>query len=161
LAKYCSDCGKPLENETSKFCNDCGAKQNTKNIAEEQESVQIVRAPEEKNPILATICSFFIPGLGQVYNGETAKGVGIFAGALIGLFLLIIPGLIVWVFGLYDAFTTAKRMNKKEIPFIPTNAAHMIVFFIMVVIIVAIVIFVVVLSVIAAIFAPYATRMHP
>ena len=119
--------------------------------------------PEEKNPILATICSFFIPGLGQVYNGETAKGVGVFAGTLIGLFLLIIPGLIVWVFGLYDAYTTATKMNNKEIPFIPTNTAHMIIFFIMVVIIVAIVIFVVVLSVIVpAIFpAPYASRnMH-
>jgi TM2 domain-containing membrane protein YozV len=160
LTKYCSDCGKPLENEDSKFCNDWGAKQNTNNIVEKQETVQIVRVPEEKNPFLAAICSFFIPGLGQVYNGETAKGIGVFAGTLIGLFLLIIPGLIVWVFGLYDAYTTAKKMNNKEIPFIPTNTAHMIIFFIMVVIIVAIVIFVVVLSVIAAIFAPYASRMH-
>ena len=69
----------------------------------------MVRIPEEKNAFLATVCSFFIPGLGQVYNGQTAKGVGIFAGTLAGLFLLIIPGLIVWVFGLYDAYTTAKK----------------------------------------------------
>ncbi|MDD1699844.1 MAG: hypothetical protein LUQ04_03505 [Methanoregula sp.] len=157
MAKYCSDCGKPLENKTSKFCNDCGAKQNIDIPVEKQEAVQIVRVPEEKNPFLATICSFFIPGLGQVYNGETAKGVGIFAGTLIGLFILIIPGLIVWVYGLYDAYTTSKKMNNKEIPFIPTKTAHMIIFFILVAFIVAAVIFFVLLSVFATIVASFPT----
>ena len=160
MVKYCSDCGKPLENETSKYCNDCGAKQDTNTIVEKQDSIQIVRVPEEKNPVLATICSFFIPGLGQVYNGETAKGVGIFAGTLIGLFIFIIPGLIVWVFGLYDAYTTAKKMNTKEIPFIPTNTAHMIIFFIMVVIIVAVVMFLLVLSAMAIFFGSLTKGMH-
>lgn len=116
--------------------------------------------PEEKNPYLATLCSFFIPGLGQVYNGETAKGVGIFAGTLVGLFLLIIPGLIVWVFGLYDAYTTATKMNNHEIPFIPTNTAHMIIFFILVVMISAIVIFLVVLSAMAVMFGSLAKGMQ-
>lgn len=120
----------------------------------------MVRVPEEKNPFLATVCSFFIPGLGQVYNGETAKGVGIFAGTLVGLFLVIIPGLIVWVFGLYDAYTTAKKMNTQEIPFIPTNTAHMIIFFVLVVIIVTFVIFLVVLSAMAVIFGSLAKGMH-
>jgi TM2 domain-containing membrane protein YozV len=160
LAKYCSDCGKPLENENSKFCNDCGAQQDTTLPGEKQDSVRIVRGPEEKNPFLAIVCSFFIPGLGQVYNGETAKGVGIFAGTLIGLFLLIIPGLIVWIFGWYDAYMTATRMNNQEIPFIPTNTAHMIIFFILVVIITTIVIFLVVVSAMAVIFGSLARGMH-
>ena len=160
MAKYCSECGKQLENETSKFCNDCGAQQTTNTIVEPQDPVRMVLVPEEKNPFLATVCSFFIPGLGQVYNGETAKGVGIFAGTLVGLFLVIIPGLIVWAYGLYDAYTTAKKMNTQEIPFIPTNTAHMILFFVLVVIIATLVIFLVVLSAMAVIFGSLAKGMQ-
>jgi TM2 domain-containing membrane protein YozV len=160
VVKYCSECGKQLENETSKFCNDCGAQQTTNTIVEPQDPVRMVLVPEEKNPFLATVCSFFIPGLGQVYNGETAKGVGIFAGTLVGLFLVIIPGLIVWAYGLYDAYTTAKKMNTQEIPFIPTNTAHMILFFVLVVIIATLVIFLVVLSAMAVIFGSLAKGMQ-
>jgi TM2 domain-containing membrane protein YozV len=31
-----------------------------------------------KNPGLAAVLSFFISGLGQIYNGQIAKGVGLF-----------------------------------------------------------------------------------
>ena len=62
LAKYCSDCGKPLENETSKFCNDCGTQQNTNTPVEKQDPVQMVRVPEEKNAFLATVVPFLFPG---------------------------------------------------------------------------------------------------
>ena len=160
MAKYCSECGKPLENETSKFCNNCGANvdtSNTLNVAEKKVSIQEIR--EEKNPFLAALCSFFIPGLGQVYDGETARGVGIFFGTLIGLFIFIIPGLAVWVVGMIDAYSTAKKMNLGEIPFKPTNTAHMILFFILVALITAVVIFFVFLAVAAAIMAPYAAQL--
>jgi len=76
------------------------------------------------------------------------------------LFLSVLPGLIVWIFGWYDAYTTATRMNNQEIPFIPTNTAHMIIFFILVVIITTIVIFLVVLSAMAVIFGSLARGMH-
>lgn len=33
-----------------------------------------------KNPLLSMLLSFFIPGLGQVYNGEYLKGIGLFTG---------------------------------------------------------------------------------
>jgi TM2 domain-containing membrane protein YozV len=158
LTKYCSDCGKPLENETSKFCNDCGAKQNTNNIIEKQESVKIVHVPEEKNPFLAAICSFFIPGLGQVYNGETALGVAVFLGTVIGAFIFLIPGLIVWIFGMYNAYTIATKMNTGEIPFKPTKTAHMILFFILAMFIVAIIIVFLILAAFAAFVSSFA---HP
>ena len=75
-------------------------------------------------------------------------------------FSFIIPGLIVWVFGLYDAYTTANKMNNQEIPFIPTNTAHMIIFFILVMIIVVMVIFLVVLPAMAVMFGSLARGMH-
>ena len=159
MPKFCPECGKSLENETSKFCNNCGTSLDSSNVIVKKESSQEIQ--EEKSSFIAILCSLFVPGLGQVYNGETEKGVIIFLATLIGTFILIIPGVIVWIYGMYDAYTIAKKMNNKEIPFKPTKAAHMILFFILVVVITAIVIFFVVLSVMAVMFAPFAKGMHP
>ena len=108
---------------------------------------------EEKSPFLAALCAFFIPGLGQVYNGETARGIAILSGTLVGLFIFLIPGLIVWVFGMYDAYSMAKQMNNREIPFKPTKTAHLIIFFILAAILIAIVAVIVIIIITAAIFS--------
>lgn len=69
------------------------------------------------NPILAVIISIFLPGIGSVYAGKTMMGIAIFVIYLIILaiyyllamnFILWIIALIVWIYGLYDAYTTAK-----------------------------------------------------
>jgi TM2 domain-containing membrane protein YozV len=69
------------------------------------------------NPILALIISFFLPGIGTVYAGNIMKGIIIFIialilGVLAGIFLLGIIAyilyVIVWLYGMYDAYTTAK-----------------------------------------------------
>ena len=95
-----------------------------------------------KSPAVAVLCSFFIPGLGQVYDGEIARGIALFLGTLAGFFIFIIPGLIFWIYGMKDASSVANRMNKREIPFKPTNTACMILFFIAAVLIIAFVIFI-------------------
>ena len=68
------------------------------------------------NPILALIISFFLPGIGTVYAGNIMKGIIIFIvalilGALATIFLLGIIAyilyIIVWIYGMYDAYTTA------------------------------------------------------
>jgi TM2 domain-containing membrane protein YozV len=84
--------------------------------------------PGEKNPILAAIASLLFSGLGQVYNGSLGKGLLIFFGTLIGSMFFLIPGLIVLVYGIYDAYTTAKKMNEGQIPFVPHNTTHIIAF---------------------------------
>jgi TM2 domain-containing membrane protein YozV len=132
LPKFCPNCGANLPNPEIKFCNECGTQINYLSPVDSKKPDQV--HSEEKSPWVATICSFFIPGLGQVYNGETAKGIAVFFGTLIGFFIYFIPGLLVWLFGLYDAYTTAKKMNAGEIPFRPTKTAHMILFFILVII---------------------------
>lgn len=69
------------------------------------------------NPILALIISFFLPGIGTVYAGNIMKGIIIFVvalilGALATVFLLGIIAyilyVIVWLYGMYDAYTTAQ-----------------------------------------------------
>lgn len=68
------------------------------------------------SPILALIISFFLPGIGTVYAGNIMKGIIIFIvalilGALATIFLLGIIAyilyIIVWLYGMYDAYTTA------------------------------------------------------
>ena len=160
MSKFCSDCGKPVS-ETSKYCPNCGAKTSVPDSPGEKESIQVALKElphgvhEEKSPFLAVLCSFFIPGLGQVYDGETARGLLIFLGSLIGFFIYIIPGVIVWIFGMYDAYSIAKKMNKKEIPFKPTKTAHLILFIILAIIIAAIVFILVALAALSMILHGY------
>ncbi len=67
------------------------------------------------NPILAVVISFFLPGIGSVYAGKLQIGIAIFIVALIMAGLQFVIGwianvlyFIVWAYGLYDAYTTAK-----------------------------------------------------
>ena len=156
--KYCPNCGKALTNQTSNFCDNCGTKINNVIPPQQTGTAQPIAQPvaEEKNPVLAAVCSLFIPGLGQVYDGKMARGFAIFFGTLIGLFIYILPGAIVWLFGIYDAYSTAKKMNNKEIPFLPTKTAHLIIFIILAIIIVAIVVAVIALIALSMVFGPMA-----
>lgn len=70
---------------------------------------------ETKSPGLAAVLSCICPGLGQVYNEQIINGIVIFIATLIGLCLFLLPGLIVWVFGIYDARNTARSINSREI----------------------------------------------
>ncbi|BAI61467.1 hypothetical protein MCP_1395 [Methanocella paludicola SANAE] len=70
----------------------------------------------QKSPILAAVCSFLVPGLGQIYNGEGyAKGFMYYAGIYIGYLLLIIPGFALWLYSIYNAYTTANKINTGEV----------------------------------------------
>ncbi len=67
------------------------------------------------NPILALVISFFLPGIGSVYAGKVMMGIVIFIIALIlGVaqfylgFIAWILYVIVWIYAMYDAYTTAK-----------------------------------------------------
>ncbi|MDE5413095.1 hypothetical protein [Alkalihalobacterium chitinilyticum] len=69
-----------------------------------------------KNPGLAAVLSFFCAGLGQVYNGEIAKGIAfIIAYFISGLLMLVLIGFIttpiLWIWGMVDAYRTAERIN--------------------------------------------------
>jgi TM2 domain-containing membrane protein YozV/predicted nucleic acid-binding Zn ribbon protein len=145
MAKFCTGCGMPVE-ETAQFCSTCGARLSDAGSAGMRGSAGV---HEEKNPNLALLCSFFIPGLGQVYDGNTARGIGIFIGTAIGFFIFFVPGLIVWIYGMYDARSTAKRMNRGEIPFRPTKTAHMILFFILAALIIAVITFMILMAALA------------
>ena len=69
-----------------------------------------------KNPGLAAVLSFFWTGLGQIYNGQIAKGIGlIIIYGVSWLLMLLIIGFIttplLWIYGMWDAYKSAERIN--------------------------------------------------
>ena len=103
-------------------------------------------APQkQKNPLLAAIGSFLIPGLGQVYNGEgILKGLLYFIGMFIGSFILVIPGLAIWLYSIYNAYKVAEKINLGQIPYKEVSllkiVGYIILYFVIVFVLVAIVI---------------------
>jgi len=71
-----------------------------------------------KNPGVAAVVSFFITGLGQIYNGQIAKGVVfIIIQAINVLLMYVLIGFITcplfWIWGMVDAYRTAERINAR------------------------------------------------
>lgn len=108
----CSNCGKQLPYRKGewprgvpRYCQNCGYRINdTKNIGV---------TPEYKNPKIAALLSV-LPGLGQVYNGAIIRGLLFLFGTILGLFL-VIPGIIIWIYGIYDAYKYTKKVNDGEL----------------------------------------------
>ncbi|MEW6308075.1 MAG: hypothetical protein AB1492_03425 [Bacillota bacterium] len=74
----------------------------------------------QKEPYLALLLSFIVPGVGQFYNGDMNKGFIMLGTAvacmilnftIIGLILGIPGGFAVWVWGMYDAYKGAQKVN--------------------------------------------------
>jgi hypothetical protein len=108
-----------------------------------QESTDVVKKNIVREPMIAGILSFLFMGLGQAYNGQRRKGY-LFFSSYIGMtalyFILIkafneplperskdIPitslsyiitvmcGFFIWVFNIYDAYKSTKRINDGDI----------------------------------------------
>ena len=70
--------------------------------------------------VVPAACSFFIPGLGQLVNGESDKALGVFAVwgvcglSLVGAIPLVgwaagIVGGVTWLYGVADGYVTGRR----------------------------------------------------
>jgi TM2 domain-containing membrane protein YozV len=69
-----------------------------------------------KNPGLAAVLSFFYMGLGQIYNGQIGKGVAfIVMYTMSWILIILVVGLIttplMWIYGMYDAYKSAEKIN--------------------------------------------------
>ena len=54
---------------------------------------------------LPALLSFFLPGLGQIIKGQVVKGIFVFIGVGIGLIFLVIPGILIWIWQIKDAYS--------------------------------------------------------
>nr|WP_319373648.1 hypothetical protein [uncultured Methanobacterium sp.] len=71
-----------------------------------------------KNPILAAVLSFIIPGLGEIYAGKTMMGIVLVILTIIltaAIYMVTsyawIAYIIVWLYAIYDSYTTAKAVE--------------------------------------------------
>lgn len=109
--KFCSNCGNEMSWEAN-VCHQCGAIGGMRSQPTPQ-----IQQTQYRNENISAVLSFLIPGLGQVYNGELGKGIFIFLVAslsvvLMALLIGFIMYPIVWVWGIYDAHQSAKRLNE-------------------------------------------------
>ena len=78
----------------------------------ESTKITVVPASSHHRTILtALLWSIFLPGMGQVYNGQVIKGIVIFLTSW-----LVIP----WIYGIVDAVTTAQKINRSELDVEPS-----------------------------------------
>lgn len=92
-AAHCEDCGQPV-------CEVCLARINGKPYCE-----HCAVNHHQQSPFWAGVFSFFVPGLGQIYNGDWVKGIVLF---LTGW--LILP----WLYGVVDAVVVAQAIAQGE-----------------------------------------------
>jgi len=110
--KYCANCGEQIDKE-AEICPECGVRQPGTPTYQQT-------AFQEKNPGVAAVLSALWVGFGQIYNGEIVKGIilivfYVISVLLIFVFIGIITTPILWIFGIYDAYNTAKKINTGEV----------------------------------------------
>jgi len=109
--KYCSECGAIIK-KAAEICPKCGVR-----VKGHETRIQ---ATQLKNPGLAAILSFFFTGLGQIYNGQIGKGILFIIIQIINIVLMfvligVLTYFIVWIWGMFDAYKTAEKINAGEI----------------------------------------------
>ena len=138
----CPNCGK--DTPEGKFCEHCGASVQTTQTFQQPAAQQPVYASQPavtnkmRNAALAAILSVWT-GLGQAYNGQPGKGMGLFVVLIIfyeisiGMWRLeffSVLALIVWVYGIYDAYATSKKLNSGALPYTEINVGQIVGFII-------------------------------
>jgi TM2 domain-containing membrane protein YozV len=71
-----------------------------------------------KNPGTAAVLSFVVTGLGQIYNGQIAKGLFLVFLQLINIALMFVligylTFALLWIYGIVDAYRSAERINAR------------------------------------------------
>ncbi|MGZ7206121.1 MAG: zinc-ribbon domain-containing protein [Halobacteriota archaeon] len=130
-AKYCQRCGEPLSVGSQMLRPPSPPPswpQDIQSYAGADHPDQPLMAPTyqperpygpqpmvgRKSPGIAAVLSFLVIGLGQIYNGQILKGLLMLGVAILcGITIVgLIVSFIIWLYGVFDAYGTAKRMNQ-------------------------------------------------
>jgi TM2 domain-containing membrane protein YozV len=102
---FCPSCGYPNRYD-ARYCGSCSTR-----LPDELRAAQ-------HSPGIAAVLSFFWCGLGQIYNGQIGKGLAMIAAYAVSWWMMwLIIGFIttpiLWIWGIYDAYRTAERRNRR------------------------------------------------
>jgi FlaG/FlaF family flagellin (archaellin) len=136
MPNFCPSCGKPLPYQDAEICPSCGSQVQPR--AAVAPKAPVAAETRIRNPLIAVALSFLCPGWGQWYNGRRWDGLKFFL-VFVVFYLVIIASTIfmtdqalmvtalfavlglaalgIWLYGMYDAYRTAERINRGELPF--------------------------------------------
>lgn len=115
-SKFCMKCGAPLLVEPAPQANFAG--QGTmRGLGAASGSPQRRASAGGTSKWIALLCSFFFPGLGQLYNGDTKKGFTFLGAGVVGLVSFAAFGglitLVAWIWSMIDGYRVAKGTGKR------------------------------------------------
>jgi len=109
----CGECRVPIQGKN--YCKRCSAELASRPIAQRG-----LAYGQQKSSGIAALLSFLWPGAGQIYNGQIGKGILLVLLQIVNFILMFVligfvTGFLLWVYGIYDAYHTAERINRGEI----------------------------------------------
>lgn len=129
-AVQCNGCGKPLcpacdhRIKGFPYCQDCIV-QGVDLLRQQANTNYVPFVKKKTSPLVATLLSFILPGLGAAYNGQTVKAFVYFA-VFIGLFqmavltggtpLFVLGFIGMWFFSALDSWRTAQMIRSGLTP---------------------------------------------
>jgi len=126
----CNACGKPLcpacdhRIKGFPYCQDCIV-QGVDLLRQRSHTDYVPFIRRKTSPVVATLLSFILPGLGAAYNGQTVKAlvyfavfIGLFQMAVLtgGLPLFVLGFIGMWFFAALDAWRTAQLIRSGLTP---------------------------------------------
>jgi len=105
----CATCRRPVSS-TADHCPHCGARLNA--VATREGGALLPQEP--KNPALAALMSFMLPGLGQIYVGQVGKGILYMALLLFSPFTFGMTHIALMLYAAIEANALARRRMEGE-----------------------------------------------
>ena len=102
----CQYCGNPVPPNANN-CPSCGAQ-----VQQQFQQQQFQQPVTLKSPGLATFLSCLVTGLGQMYNGQVAKGIVMLLAAIcVGAATAGVGATVIWIVAMVDAHKIAGKIN--------------------------------------------------
>lgn len=102
--KQCPYCGESVHADAvkCKYCHEYF-----------DEALRRARTEKPWNPGIAALLSFFIPGAGQIYKGDIARGIVILIVTIIGYMIFVVPGIAIHIWAVYTAYSALAPTDQK------------------------------------------------